>query len=131
MNNSENFDSFFNEIPEENLLFVRKLGEIMDRVDAILKLKKMSRTALADKLGKKPSEISKWFNTPHNLTLKSITKLETVLDCELITISQEGTDLFHEIPSEALKFQFDNWYSKPEKSSRLPEKAKSDDLIAA
>lgn len=131
MSNTEKLDSFFDEIPEENLLFVRKLGEIMDRVDLILKSKKMSRAALAEKLGKKPSEISKWFNTPHNLTLKSITKLEAVLQCELIYTAQPAEELTHNVSSEPLKFKVENYYAKTEQSTRRAKQALTDDLVAA
>jgi len=94
MNATTEYDSFFNDIPQENLAFVRKLGLIMDRVDAILKLKKISRSELAARLEKKPSEISKWFNSPHNLTLKSIIKIETILDCTLIEVPELEVEFF-------------------------------------
>jgi transcriptional regulator with XRE-family HTH domain len=39
---------------------------------------------IADKLGKHESEISRWFNGFHNMTLKSIIKLESVCDIKIL-----------------------------------------------
>ena len=41
---------------------------------------------LADKLQKRPSEISKWLNGDHNFTLRSIAKLEAELGEVLLEV---------------------------------------------
>jgi transcriptional regulator with XRE-family HTH domain len=124
MSSTTEYGSFFNDIPQENLVFVEKLGLIMDRIDAILQSKKMTRTDLAFNLDKKPSEISKWFNSPHNLTLKSITKIETVLACTLIEVP-EIDELFSnsegELPNYADLNKKDSKPKKPAKSIQNSE----------
>jgi transcriptional regulator with XRE-family HTH domain len=41
---------------------------------------------LAQKLGKTESEVSKWLSGTHNLTLKSIAKIEIALDANLLDV---------------------------------------------
>lgn len=53
---------------------------IVDRIDEIMKKKpELTQRTLADRLGKRESEISKWMRGTHNFTLKTIAKLEAVL----------------------------------------------------
>lgn len=126
MNATTEYDSFFNDIPQENLAFVRKLGLIMDRVDAILKLKKISRSELAARLEKKPSEISKWFNSPHNLTLKSIIKIETILDCTLIEVPELEVEFFF-ADDELLNYVESSITSKSEKKNKKADYVKNEE----
>ena len=37
-------------------------------------------------MGENPSEVSKWLCGTHNLTIKSIVKMETALDVDIINI---------------------------------------------
>ena len=78
-------------IPEENTLFITHLGNISDRVEALLYEKGWTQKDLALKMDKRESEISKWLNTPHNLTIKSIAKLEAALGEEIIRVIGEST----------------------------------------
>jgi transcriptional regulator with XRE-family HTH domain len=65
--------------PEEVRIFVRQYTDIVVRINQLLLQKGLSQKDLADKMKKKPSEISKWLKRPHNLTLKTIAKLEAEL----------------------------------------------------
>ncbi len=68
-------------------LFIEKNLAITEKVYAELQKKGWSQSYFAQKiLGKKPSEISKWLNGMHNLTLKSIIKMEVALGTDLIYI---------------------------------------------
>ena len=66
-------------MPEETKIFVDKYADILVRVNQLLKEKGLTQKDLADKMKKKPSEISKWLNGEHNFTLRSIAKLEAEL----------------------------------------------------
>ncbi len=66
--------------------YIEKNLALTEKILAILKEKKIKKVEFAKMLGKKPSEISKWLTGMHNLTLKSITKMETVLEVDLINI---------------------------------------------
>lgn len=82
---SKEVEDFFNEKgPEEVESFVDKNVDIALQVMSILKRKAWTQKDLAKKLGKSESEISKWLSGVHNLTLKSIAKMEAVLEEDII-----------------------------------------------
>ena len=66
-------------MPEDVKIFVDKYADIVVRINQLLKEKGYSQKDLAEKLDKRPSEISKWLNGDHNFTLRSIAKLEAEL----------------------------------------------------
>ncbi len=74
-------------IPADTKIFTHKLADIADRVDALLAQKGWSQKDLAREMGKQESEVSKWLTTPHNLTLKSIAKLEAALGAEIMQVA--------------------------------------------
>jgi transcriptional regulator with XRE-family HTH domain len=67
------------ETPEEVRIFVRQYTDIVLRINQILKAKGYTQKDLAEKMKKKPSEINKWLKGSHNLTLKTLAKLEAEL----------------------------------------------------
>lgn len=79
------FDEIKSQTPLEIQLFVDKSFEIADEVDYILENQGKNRAYLAAKLEKNESEISKWLSGLHNLTIKSITKIEATLGETIIT----------------------------------------------
>jgi ribosome-binding protein aMBF1 (putative translation factor) len=81
------------ETPEETRIFVKKYGDIVVRVHQILKEKGLTQKELADQMGKRQSEISKWLKGEHNFTLRSLAKLEAELGTEIIYIAKK--DSFH------------------------------------
>lgn len=72
-----------NKNPEIDRFIERNL-EITQQVCVILKNRRIKKTEFAKMLGKKPSEVSKWLSGTHNLTLKSITKMEIALGVDLM-----------------------------------------------
>jgi len=46
----------------------------------------MSQKELASKLGKRESEVSKWLSGEHNLTVKSLLKMEAVLGKPIVRV---------------------------------------------
>lgn len=74
------------ETPAETRQFVRRYSQLVVRIGEILETRGWSQKDLAEKMGKKPSEISKWLSGEHNLTLRSLAKLEVELGEELIQI---------------------------------------------
>ena len=76
------------ETPEEVRIFVRQYTDIVLRINQLLDQKGLSQKDLADKMQKRPSEISKWLKRPHNLTLKTIAKLEAELGEPIIYTSK-------------------------------------------
>ncbi|MBI3137903.1 MAG: helix-turn-helix transcriptional regulator [Sphingobacteriales bacterium] len=70
----------------ETKQFARKYGELVNRIHQALKEKNWTQKDLAVAMDKQPSEISKWLSGEHNLTFKSIVKLEHELGIELLYI---------------------------------------------
>lgn len=64
--------------------FVEKNLEITEKVRLALEAKGWNKGQLAEALDKTPSEVSKWLSGMHNLTLKSIIKMEAALGIDLI-----------------------------------------------
>jgi transcriptional regulator with XRE-family HTH domain len=77
------------ETPEEVRIFVRQYTEIVLRINQILKAKGYTQKDLAEKMQKKPSEINKWLRGNHNLTLRTLAKLEAELGEPLIYTSKQ------------------------------------------
>lgn len=77
--------------PEVAKLVERNLA-IANKVLTILEEKGIKKSAFAEMLGKKPSEITKWLSGSHNLTMKSIVKMEVALNADLINVVQEKND---------------------------------------
>ena len=76
------------ETPEELRIFVRQYTDIVIRINELIKAKGYTQKDLAEKLNKRPSEINKWLKGNHNLTLKTIAKLETQLGEPIIYVKK-------------------------------------------
>ena len=74
------------ETPEETRIFVRKYADIVVRINELLHQKGYTQKDLAEKLQKKPSEINKWLKGTHNITLKTLAKMEAVLGAPIISV---------------------------------------------
>lgn len=74
--------------PEVKKLVKRSMA-ISKLISEILDRKGLNQKYLADGLGKKESEISKWLRGTHNFTFKTIGKIETVLGESLIYTADE------------------------------------------
>lgn len=78
-----------NETPEDVRIFVRQYTDIVMRINEILLAKGYTQKDLAIKMKKKPSEINKWLKGNHNLTLRTIAKLEAELGEPVIYTSRK------------------------------------------
>ncbi len=86
------YDRIRNRTKPETRQYVQKNLAIVAEVSRVVKEKGWTQKELAKKMGKTESEVSKWLSGLHNLTLKSIIKLEVVLDTILL-----------EVPDSAIK----------------------------
>lgn len=78
-------DFFLQEGAPEIERFVEKNLLITQQIFQYLRDRGWSQKDLAQAMGKSEAEISKWLSGTHNLTLKSLTKLEVVLQEDIIT----------------------------------------------
>lgn len=77
------------ETPEEVRIFVRQYTDIVVRINELMQEKGYTQKDLAEKMNKRPSEINKWLKGNHNLTLKTLAKLEAELGAPLIYTTRE------------------------------------------
>ena len=89
INKRDIVENFLNNVPPEIEYFIKHSMDLSVSVASFLKKNNLSQKELANKLGKEESEISKWLSGNHNLTLKTISKMEEVLDQQLIFTREE------------------------------------------
>jgi transcriptional regulator with XRE-family HTH domain len=82
------FDEILARTPETVKRQVSKNLAIAVRIAHVLKEQGKTQRDLARLLGKSESEISRWLTGLHNLELKTIYKIEEVLDTEIVTVTQ-------------------------------------------
>lgn len=80
------FQEALEQVPEHTRVFVRKYTDIIDRIYDLMEEKGYLQKDLASLLGKQESEISRWLKGGHNLTLRTIAKLEVALGEEIISV---------------------------------------------
>jgi transcriptional regulator with XRE-family HTH domain len=78
-------------IPTDIDNYVERSFQIVDRIYQILSEQGKDQKTLAKALGKNESEISKWMTGTHNFTLKSLSKIETVLGQAIFEIAGKAT----------------------------------------
>jgi transcriptional regulator with XRE-family HTH domain len=97
--NEEVKDFFETKGPEDVEKYVEKNVDIASQIVSILDKKGWNQSDLAKKLGKSESEISKWLSGVHNLTLKSIAKMEAVLGEDIIITPKKAEKKFFKYES--------------------------------
>lgn len=80
--------------------FVEKNLAITEKVRNAMILKGWNKSDLAKALDKSPSEVTKWLSGMHNLTLKSIVKMERVLGVELSSCTPISEVEYYELTLE-------------------------------
>ncbi len=67
--------------------FVDASFDLSDRIHEILESKGISQKELAEMLGKKESQVSKWMTGTHNFTIKTLALLEVKLGVSIFQVS--------------------------------------------
>jgi ribosome-binding protein aMBF1 (putative translation factor) len=70
--------------PPESVRFIEQSLAMANYIEILLSDKGLKQKDLADKLGKSEAEISKWLSGTYNFTLRSIAKIEAVLNKRII-----------------------------------------------
>ena len=84
---NELFRQCLSAIPEEQRSEFDLSYGIAERLDALLKKKGMTQHELAQRLGKRDSEVSKWLTGRHNFTTNTIAHIEVAIGEKLISIA--------------------------------------------
>lgn len=77
----------FNEIPQEKREETRLSFAISNRLDALMKERGMNRKQLAEAIGKRPNEITRWLSGEHNFTIATLARLSTFFGQSIIYIA--------------------------------------------
>ena len=76
----------FNEIPQEKREETRLSFAISNRLDALMKERGMNRKQLAEAIGKRPNEITRWLSGEHNFTISTIAMLSSYFGKPIIYV---------------------------------------------
>ncbi|WP_143960170.1 helix-turn-helix domain-containing protein [Litoribacter populi] len=98
---SKTVDRLLKSTPKDVEIFVDWYADLVVRINQILRENDISKKELAERMGKKPSEISKWLSGEHNFTLRSLAKL-----------SAELGELLLEVPKRKPHTKFISGYSR-------------------
>ena len=76
----------FDEIPHEKREETRLSFAISNRIDTLMRQRGLNRKQLAEALGKRPNEITRWLSGEHNFTLATIAKLSTFFGNPIVDV---------------------------------------------
>ncbi|MBD5275050.1 MAG: helix-turn-helix transcriptional regulator [Bacteroides sp.] len=74
------------DISPEERAEARLSFQISNRLDFLMKEKGLSKKQLADAIGKRPSEITRWLSGEHNFTISTIAMLSSFFGQPIITV---------------------------------------------
>lgn len=80
------FDECLAQVPNDVRMELDLSFALADKIDAILKEKKISQKDLAKRMGKTEAEVSRWLGGTHNFTLRTIAKISEALGIKLISV---------------------------------------------
>lgn len=86
MKTSTLFRQALSEVPKDLKIQIDLSFAIADKLDAILNEKGLSQKEFAKMIGKTEAEVSRWLGGTHNFTLKTIAKISSVLNVDLISV---------------------------------------------
>lgn len=87
MNNKKSIlGTLLSQIDEKEYERVKSRMGLAAKISDALAKKGMKQSELAEKLGKKPSEISKWLSGTHNFTHDILVDIQSILGIELLNI---------------------------------------------
>jgi len=76
---SDTLEKLFSNVDAEKLERTRKKMQLAVRLDEAIEAKGWTKKQFAEKLGKQPSEISKWLSGTHNFTTDTLWDIENIL----------------------------------------------------
>ena len=76
----------FDEIPREKREETRLSFAISNKLDSLMQERGINRKQLAEALGKRPNEITRWLSGEHNFTIATLAMLSTFFGKPIITV---------------------------------------------
>ncbi len=77
---------FLGDIKPEERAEARLSFQISNRLESLMQEKGLSKKQLADAIGKRPSEITRWLSGEHNFTISTLAMLSTFFGQPIITV---------------------------------------------
>ncbi len=74
------------DITPEERAEARLSFQISNRLDLLMKEKGLSKKQVADALGKRPSEITRWLSGEHNFTISTLSMLSSFFQQPIVTV---------------------------------------------
>ncbi|MDE5611571.1 MAG: helix-turn-helix transcriptional regulator [Odoribacter sp.] len=74
------------DITPEERAEARLSFQISNRIDLLMQERGLSKKQLADAIGKRPSEITRWLSGEHNFTISTLAMLSTFFGQPIITV---------------------------------------------
>lgn len=81
-----NLQEIFNEIPKEKREETRLSFAISDKIDALMKERGLNRKQLAEAMGKRPNEVTRWLSGEHNFTISTLATLSSFFGKSIISV---------------------------------------------
>lgn len=81
-----NLQEIFNEIPLEKREEARLSFAISNKLDALMKERGLNRKQLAEAMGKRPNEVTRWLSGEHNFTISTLAMLSAFFGKPIITV---------------------------------------------
>jgi antitoxin component HigA of HigAB toxin-antitoxin module len=79
-------DEMIGPIPDEIEKEVALSFEISDRIDELMRERGLTKKQLADALGRRPSEITKWLSGQHNFTISTLSMLASYFGKPIVSV---------------------------------------------
>ncbi len=83
---TKSLEEMLGPIPEPIMKETELSFEISDRIYEVMNERGLSKKQLADALGRRPSEITKWLSGQHNFTIATIVMLSTFFGQPIVTV---------------------------------------------
>lgn len=81
-----NLQEIFSEIPKEKREETRLSFAISNKLEVLMREKGLNRKQLAEAIGKRPNEITRWLSGEHNFTISTLAMLSTFFGQPIITV---------------------------------------------
>lgn len=88
MKNSNSLQDLLGEIPLQVQLQTRMSVEIAARIESLMKEAGYTKKQFAEKLDRRPSEITKWLSGEHNFTIATLSRLSAFFGKPIIKVSE-------------------------------------------
>ncbi|MES2701181.1 MAG: helix-turn-helix transcriptional regulator [Bacteroidota bacterium] len=92
--NTSLFDQILSETSAEDKNFIANSLNIAHQIIAVMSQQGLKQKDLATRLGKTEAEISRWLSGSHNFTIRTISKIQTILGEQIVTTPKLIVDGF-------------------------------------